>query len=472
MEKDEIEEAWTSEDEAADSGEAAEGVEAACIRSRKRPPEPNDGLPVPLPKKMPRRPSEPTSPLPRPVLNATAKMTSMPPTAKAKVQILKPHNKAPGLAPLEPAVEQQLRHGLADWEQGSPPASPTRPPTLPPAPKASSTRKPRPTSHVSVPWDAAPSTPRPSPPLPRRPPPSPARPPMPEPPKSERVAMLVLARHSARLGVLSTGASGELLENSVKIAVERTAAGRHQARWHFMFDDSRMEEYLKLRTQFDNIYQSVSPYKAADKKVRELMQHVATQGQDELPHLSLRPSPMNWSTRIVENSPYSRTTSGLMEVETQLVRFSHDSQSEFFVHGPRDDGQRTILQLVIELVTGQTDLSNVEPFDVCWHEGFWWCRSGNRRLAAYRLAQRCWKQRFSKIWVKIVPLDDIFLHGNNRGKRPKLTSTCGGCWLRINETGEIVGHGCSDAAKDALAGEFGTDLLSLLPGFASRMRSS
>merc|ERR1712107_502370 len=106
-----------------------------------------------------------------------------------------------------------------------------------------------------------------------------------------------------------------------------------------------------------------------------------------------------------------------MGLQTHEVRFAHDSQSEFFAHGVR----RSLLQLAVELVTGQTSSEDVPLFDVCKHEGFWYCRSGNRRLAAFRLAQRFLPSDFGRIQVRSVATDTIFLWGGPN-KRPKLTT--------------------------------------------------
>jgi hypothetical protein len=143
------------------------------------------------------------------------------------------------------------------------------------------------------------------------------------------------------------------------------------------------------------------------------------------------------------------------------VHFSHNDQSEHFKHCTKDC---SILQLAVELIGGITPLEAVPIFTVCWHDGQWYCRSGNRRLAAIILASIFAPHRFHTVWVKVVATDSIFLHGGDKiASRPKLTThlngeACQGRWLLIKETGEVVGH------PNALdAPPYGSDLLALLP---------
>jgi len=154
----------------------------------------------------------------------------------------------------------------------------------------------------------------------------------------------------------------------------------------------------------------------------------------------------------------------LLELPILEVRFAHNDQSEHFAHGgPGGLGTKgSLLQLAVELLTGLTPLSSVPLFTVCRHAGQWFCRSGNRRLAALRLAARFAPDRFDSVYVKVVSTDDIFLHGSN-GRSPKFTthlngSSCQGRWLVIRETGEVVGR---EGAKAGIR-EYGADLLGLL----------
>ena len=96
---------------------------------------------------------------------------------------------------------------------------------------------------------------------------------------------------------------------------------------------------------------------------------------------------------------------------------------------------------------------------VCWHDGNWFCRTGNRRLAALRLAYRVAPGRVRYMKVQAIAADRAFADGVF-GKRPKLTTHlngthCRGRWIRIKETGAAIGdvdHGP----------EYGLDLLQLL----------
>merc|ERR1719188_177985 len=79
-------------------------------------------------------------------------------------------------------------------------------------------------------------------------------------------------------------------------------------------------------------------------------------------------------------------------VETPIIvslwdmRFSHNDISECFRPEEGVAWRRSVLQTAIELLAGVLSPIALPIFDVCAHEGRWYCRSGNRRLAAYQLA--------------------------------------------------------------------------------------
>jgi len=167
------------------------------------------------------------------------------------------------------------------------------------------------------------------------------------------------------------------------------------------------------------------------------------------------------------------THGGFLELSLADVRFAHSAQSELFGRssdkGSQQDGE-SLLLFVVELLSGKKGPEDVPIFEVCRHMGLWFCRSGNRRLAALRLASRYRPDgRFDRIRVRVVPPDHIFLYGiPSKNKRPKLTThlngeECQGRWMFVRETGESVGSG------DGIGGlaEYGADLLSLLPVQAS-----
>merc|ERR1712232_1306506 len=95
------------------------------------------------------------------------------------------------------------------------------------------------------------------------------------------------------------------------------------------------------------------------------------------------------------------------------LRFAHDSQSEHYGRGDNrgqdNNKHETILQLAVELVLGLTRPEEVPTFNVCFHDGFLYCRSGNRRLAAFHLAHRFAPERFEVLSVQVVQVDNGFL---------------------------------------------------------------
>jgi len=165
---------------------------------------------------------------------------------------------------------------------------------------------------------------------------------------------------------------------------------------------------------------------------------------------------------------------GYLELAIDEIHFSHDGQSETFGKATEKSAREagwSLLQLAVELIAGVTAAEDVPEFNVCSYQGHWWCRSGNRRLGAFRLAHRFAPERIRRLRVKTVPCDTIFTHGAGPGRRPKLTTyrndrpgePCEGRFLLIKETGEYCG--LVGASRTDLQ-EHGADLLSLLPGCA------
>lgn len=271
---------------------------------------------------------------------------------------------------------------------------------------------------------------------------------------SEGYAMLVLARHSARLGP-----SGEQLEKAVKGCFwgVKPSCGC----WAFLFSEDKMAKYRQERQKFLEMHRTGAQKNDIDF---EVLHTIWAEFRDFKGLCDERPVPEDWKQRSQPLSP------GGAKLPVHQIRFAHDSQSEFFVHGHQGHTKRSVLQLAVELLSGHTRPQDVESFDVCWHEGNWYSRSGNRRLAAMRLAQHFWREKFAELEVRIVPADRIFSEGAE-GKRPKLTTQlngmdCEGRWLRISETGETVGH---RAETIDWSNMFGADLLMLLPGVAQRI---
>jgi len=138
------------------------------------------------------------------------------------------------------------------------------------------------------------------------------------------------------------------------------------------------------------------------------------------------------------------------------LRFAHNDDTELF------QDQRSILETAVELLSGKTSCERIQHIEVCRHEERWYCRTGNRRLASYRLAQLAAPHRFSTIPVAVKEVDHAFLTGGLR--RPKLTTDrngvgCAGQWLVIKETGETVGQ-LPSLEHDSEG--YGADLLWLL----------
>lgn len=270
----------------------------------------------------------------------------------------------------------------------------------------------------------------------------------------ERVAMQVLARHAARLGTSSLG-----MEQAVW-AAHRQAGwlkldGAIRRCWDFFDRADGMQAYIKEKRRMEKVFNDSG--RASTKRADEEVRHQLTPASTIFGRPPPFPGLLKPGKFCVEAAPGS-----VIELPIQEVRFAHDAQSEHFGRGGMTGSGEghTLLQLVIELLAGLTDPEAVPAFSVCRHEGFWYCRSGNRRLAAFRLAQRYAPGRFVHVRVQVVAVDHAFLRGT--GKLPKFTThrngaDCFGQWLLVRETGEAVGRRWQGACD-----EYGEDLLSLL----------
>mmetsp|Transcript_123482 Transcript_123482/g.348994 ORF Transcript_123482/g.348994 Transcript_123482/m.348994 type:complete len:514 (-) Transcript_123482:75-1616(-) len=264
------------------------------------------------------------------------------------------------------------------------------------------------------------------------------------------LGMQVLARHAARLGPACLG-----LESAVWKTAKRccSKAGLDSSSvWSFLFQNDGWDAYEHEKLKFSAVYSAFGYDRWGDERVRKLLP-LGSQATRSAAVLA----PRDASCDVSAGSHVGST----LELPIQEVRFAHDAQSEHFGKWhEHTDTRQTLLQLAVELLAGLTWADSVPEFTVCHHEGHWYCRSGNRRLAAFRLAHRFAPQRFGQVRVKVVPVDDAFLHGT-LGRLPKLTTSrngpkCFGRWIVVRETGEAVGHGWLGTA------EYGADLLALL----------
>merc|ERR1719223_1263396 len=271
--------------------------------------------------------------------------------------------------------------------------------------------------------------------------------------ENEDQAMKILARHSARLGPLGTK-----LENAVREIISvagrssvRDAVGNYTRRWDFLDRKDGLARYQNLRKCFTETYNKNRLCIDADREVLAQL-HIGESSHSSSSYKTAVPPPAKHA------APGQR-----LRLPVSDVRFAHNDQSERFgnIRAYNDTSNGSILQLTTELLAGRTDPANVPTFNVCWFEGHWYCRTGNRRLAAFRLAHLLAPKCFRDINVYVAPTDTVFFRGAP-GKRPKLTTNlngahCLGRWLVIRETGEVVGHGKPDHAQ------YGVDLLALLP---------
>jgi len=274
-------------------------------------------------------------------------------------------------------------------------------------------------------------------------------------PREERRCLEVLARHTARLGAAGPGLERAVWEAFV--AADRAAKAQRQTaastalsqRWAFLVSETGFADYVRERARFAEVYKK-STKSQADRTVREMF----TSGPSDGP--SPRPLPP------VEQAPaYRNPPLGLLEVPIAGLRFAHNDQSELFAHNDRGNDLQSILQLAVELLAGATKPEDVTMFDVCVHEGLWYCRTGHRRLAAFRLVHRWSSGRVRRVRAKAVNVDNIFIKGSSSSGRPKFTThlngrDCKGRWLAIKETGESVGR--EEPGRE----EYGADLMALL----------
>mmetsp|Transcript_135572 Transcript_135572/g.329558 ORF Transcript_135572/g.329558 Transcript_135572/m.329558 type:complete len:466 (-) Transcript_135572:97-1494(-) len=276
---------------------------------------------------------------------------------------------------------------------------------------------------------------------------------------AERRAMQALARHSARLGPAGPG-----LEAAVRAVLARAQGAGGQAaldlveRWDFLERQDGLAAFQALRRRFAESYDRLGRGLEGDREVLGLFSPPPARTPapaDGKPSAEVRDE--RWAP-----PPAAGVLGTLLELPPEDVRFAHNDQSERFGHGWRSGpGGGCVLQLTAELLAGLTQPSDVPEFSACWHEGGWFCRTGNRRLAAFRLAQRLAPKRFERLRVRAVAADESFARGVG-GKRPKLTTQqngehCRGRWLVMRETQEVVG-----CARPGLR-EYGLDLLALLP---------
>merc|ERR1712129_90237 len=273
--------------------------------------------------------------------------------------------------------------------------------------------------------------------------------------KIEGQAMKILARHSARLGPL-----GAKLETAVREIVSvagrigaPTAVGDFTEQWDFLVCKDGLARYQNLRQRFTEIYNRTRLCAEADREV--------------LSQLGLGESSASSSINMPASPPLAKRAAPGQRLRLPVsdLRFAHNDQSERFgnISSYKDSSGGSILQLTAELLAGLTDPAGVPTFSVCWFEGHWYCRTGNRRLAAFRLAHLLAPRRFRDIDVWVVEADTVFVRGAP-GKRPKLTTNlngarCLGRWLVIRETGEVVGQGHGKPGH----AQYGVDLLALLP---------
>lgn len=228
-------------------------------------------------------------------------------------------------------------------------------------------------------------------------------------------------------------------------------------------DISVWPRYLQLKDRFQAVYQQRSRSHVSEHDAEVMSQlswkpeldcdvesedDVEDVCSDELPVLPL------WQT---------------VEMDIRHVRFAHNDNSELYrlegdtrpsnTERPSAERRRSILQTSVELLSGLISTEVLPVFKVCKHEGRVYARTGNRRLAAFRLAAMIEPQRFQRIHVRPGPVDEAFLH-HREGHSPKLTTHlngqgCCGRWMRIRETNEVVG-------RRPARNTYGRDLLELL----------
>eukprot|EP00746_Dinoflagellata_sp_MGD_P019797 gnl/MRDRNA2_/MRDRNA2_146042_c0_seq1.p1 gnl/MRDRNA2_/MRDRNA2_146042_c0~~gnl/MRDRNA2_/MRDRNA2_146042_c0_seq1.p1 ORF type:complete len:613 (-),score=128.66 gnl/MRDRNA2_/MRDRNA2_146042_c0_seq1:42-1880(-) len=277
----------------------------------------------------------------------------------------------------------------------------------------------------------------------------------------QQYAMRVLARHTARLGnSFGAGLEAALSQlGKMYLEPELASASLAPGAGHFTFlcSSHGLWTYTEIKRQYMNIYEQYGRNSKGDGEVKRQVEEFT--GPDGIPELALVAEHLD--VLEAELQDLRETCIGsLTSVPVRHIRFAHNDDTERFRHKGDKVMMRGILQLACELLTGQKSPEQVEIFDICKHRGNVYTRTGNRRLAAYRLAHQMLPEAFNMVQVRLMETDQAFLHGTAAGK-PKLTtyengSDCEGRWMYIRETGEAVGHGFGAGLP------FGWDLLSLI----------
>ncbi|CAK0873706.1 unnamed protein product, partial [Prorocentrum cordatum] len=272
----------------------------------------------------------------------------------------------------------------------------------------------------------------------------------------EKVAMQVLARHVVRLG-----GSGPGLEGAVLRAYRRAPLGCEQwRRWDFLSRPSGLRAYLEEKWRVEQVYARCGrAMRKSDEEVRRGIPLEAlvrkTPRNPEVPAMEL----------LEKGKAPNAEPGEKIELSITDIRFAHDSQREHFGHLAKAKAsavQRGVLQLAVELLMGLTDPRKVPKFNVCRHDDLWYTFTGNRRLAALRIASLFAPDLIPKLRLRVCEANEMFFCG--QGPFPARYTTgrngpeCAGRWLIIKETGEGVGR-----VLEGDFGEYGCDLLSLLP---------
>eukprot|EP00927_Polykrikos_kofoidii_P034252 TRINITY_DN29086_c0_g1_i2.p1 TRINITY_DN29086_c0_g1~~TRINITY_DN29086_c0_g1_i2.p1 ORF type:complete len:530 (+),score=100.15 TRINITY_DN29086_c0_g1_i2:148-1590(+) len=262
----------------------------------------------------------------------------------------------------------------------------------------------------------------------------------------------VLACHVGRVGDVH---GPELKRVAVECFLQ--AANAEARKWWRGDGEKSFNDFLVTSKK---LYKKVS----CPTAFREVCMHLASSSKLKGYAQEVLPDPFDAPEELSEKEPdwHPPALGPLLaeiSIPLSLLRFAHNDDSEMF----RQQGvvQRSILLTAIELISGITPAEKIPTFLVCHHEDRWYCRDGNRRLAAFRLAAMLRPDKFKQVRVRLVPTDDIFLKGRKRlGMRPKLTTArngaaCKGKWMRITQTGQFIG-------LRRRKGTFGLDLLDVV----------
>lgn len=287
----------------------------------------------------------------------------------------------------------------------------------------------------------------------------PPRPPPRPPPaglirsKRETRSREVLARHVSRLAASAAGEGcpgGNLEQSVLRFVRDQLEAGPSIGAdfWTWTRREDGVKLYSDLIHKYKALYKTdcFSSSHLQDAKVLQLFES-SSKSTPPLPDLTVFTEPDNMHSYV--------------HLPVSAIRFAHDRQSETF--GRDRDGwkSRGVLQLAVELLNGETSPHSVEAFKVTYYQGQWYFRSGNRRLAAFKLWARAvasTKSVQERIRFRAVPVDPAFTGAS--GGRAKLSTNNDGHSLRINETNEAV----ADKGPS-----FGADLLGLLTPLLQRL---